>query len=165
MGGGSACEGIRFLSVDDLIHINRRLIELQTPLEQHGILKEHELHSSQQRPANHRYYHQTEDVITLASVLAHGLATSHPFCNANKRTAAAAAITFLALNGYEIHGPDHELVDLMVRLVTKEAEIDALEDWLYYYKSESPADDLNSGDVFDSMKTRWKRFVRKVPFV
>jgi death-on-curing protein len=39
-------EGVNYLSVDDLISINRRLIETQTPNEQIGVLSENNLSSS-----------------------------------------------------------------------------------------------------------------------
>ncbi|MEK6787935.1 MAG: type II toxin-antitoxin system death-on-curing family toxin [Pseudomonadota bacterium] len=149
------CIGIRYLSVEDLIQINRRLIFMQTPGEQHGVLKENELASAQQKPANHRYYRQTDDVITLAAVLAHGLATNHAFCNANKRTAAAAVAVFLALNGYELTGPDRDLVKVIVDLVNNEIEVEDLEDWIYYWHRPMDASDLNASDAFERLKDRW----------
>lgn len=150
-----ACEGIRFLSVEDLIQINDRLIRAQTPSEPIGVLKDHELRAAQQRPANYRYYEQKEDIISLAAVLAHGLATAHCFLNANKRTAAAAATMFLLLNGIELTGPDSELVDVMVELVEGHSTVEDLEDWLYYWHRPFDAYDLCDSDAFERIGARW----------
>lgn len=38
----------------------------------------------------------------MATAYAYGLTKNHPFCDGNKRTAAAAAIVFLRLNGWEV---------------------------------------------------------------
>ena len=43
-----------------------------------------------------------EDVIEEAAALWESLAMNHPFVDGNKRVAAAAMITFLAINGYSI---------------------------------------------------------------
>lgn len=150
------CEGIRYLSYDDLVTINRRLIEAQTPMEPIGVLKEGELHSAQQRPSNHRFYNQTEDIITLAAVLAEGIAKNHAFLNANKRTAAAAATIFLLLNGIELTAPDHELVDVMVALVRGNIDVEELEDWLYYWHRPFDAYTLSDSDAFARMQAIWQ---------
>ncbi|MNO93694.1 Toxin Doc [compost metagenome] len=149
------CEGIRYLSYDDLVTLNRRLIEAQTPKEPIGVLKEGELHSAQQRPCNHRFYQQTEDIITLAAVLAEGIAKNHAFLNANKRTAAAAATVFLLLNGIELTAPDHEFVDVMVDLVRGVISVEELEDWLYYWHRPFDAYNLCDSDAFERMCARW----------
>lgn len=44
-------EGVHYLTVDDLVEINRSLIELQTPDEPVGVLSPDNLSSSQARPA------------------------------------------------------------------------------------------------------------------
>lgn len=150
-----ACEGIRYLSYDDLVTINRRLIEAQTPLEPIGVLKEGELRSAQQRPSNYRFYQQTEDIITLAAVLAESIAKNHGFLNANKRTAAAAATVFLLLNGIELTAPDHELVEVIVDLVTGEVDASYLEDWLHYWHRPFDAYLLSDSDAFERMQLRW----------
>lgn len=147
--------GIRFLSVEDLILINRRLIEMQTPDEPIGVFDRNLLESAQQRPAQHRCYAQTEDIITLAAVLAEGVARNHAFRNANKRTAAAAASMFLFLNGIELTAPDHELVDILVDIVTDGEPVERLEDWLYYWHRPFDAYNLVGSDAFDRLAARW----------
>jgi death-on-curing protein len=149
------CEGIRFLSVEDLIQLNERLIRAQTPGERIGVLKRNELESAQQRPAHYRWYEKTEDIITLAAVLAEGLAKNHCFENANKRTAAAAATVFLLLNGVEVTGPDSDLVELIVDLVTGDSSVEDLEDWLYYWRRPFDAYSLSDSDAFQRMAALW----------
>lgn len=135
------CEGIRFLSSDDLILINERLINMKTPGEMLGVFDENALHRSQQAPNMYRALTYTEDIITLASVLLHSLAVNHPFHNANKRTAVVATSMFLLLNGYELTAPDSELVEVAVGLVTKEIDRDYAETFLWHWHR--PLADLN----------------------
>jgi death-on-curing protein len=126
-------QGIRYLTVDDLKVINHRLITMKTPGEKSGVFDDDALHRAQQSPCEHRYYGQTEDIITLASVLFESIARNHPFHNANKRTAAVAASIFMLLNGYELTAPDNDLVEVSVAVVTHEVDRSYLEDFLYHW--------------------------------
>lgn len=126
-------DGIRWLSVEDLTVINARLIAMKTPEEISGVFSVDALHTAQQSPCQHRYYAQTEDIITLASVLFESLARNHAFHNANKRTAAVAASIFMLLNGYELTAPDNDLVEVAVAIVTHEIDREYLEDFLYHW--------------------------------
>lgn len=127
------CEGIRWLSVEELTEINARLIAMKTPEEISGVFSVDALYRAQQSPCQHRYYAQTEDVITLASVLFESLARNHAFHNANKRTAAVAASIFMLLNGYELTAPENDLVEVSVAIVTHEIDREYLEDFLYHW--------------------------------
>lgn len=151
-----SAEGIRFLVVDDLIQINRRLIEMQTPDEPVGVLSRDMLESAQQRPAQYRCMAQTEDVITLAAVLGDSIARYHAFQNANKRTAAAAVSMFLLLNGIELTAPDHEFADTVVDLVTGAVSMREFEDWLYYWHRAVDTYELNYSDAFERLSARWR---------
>ncbi len=62
---GEFVESINYLSVDDLVNINRVLIELQTPNEPIEVLNFNNLNSSQSRPSQVRYYQQTDDMFVL----------------------------------------------------------------------------------------------------
>lgn len=127
------CEGLQYLSVEDLKTINQRLIAMKTPGEISGVFDENALHRCQQSPCLHRYYEQTEDVITLAAVLFESIARNHAFHNANKRTAAVATSVFMLLNGYELTAPDTDLVDVSVAIVTHEIDRKYLENFLYHW--------------------------------
>lgn len=141
---GEPCEGIRYLSVENLEYINSTLIRLQTPSEPSGVLKPNELMSSQQRPAQYRSYSQNNDIFVLVSRLMSSIVWNHSFHNANKRTAAAAGAIFLLLNGFELTGPGDELIDILVGLSTGEYTEDELECWLADWSREYNASDLNS---------------------
>lgn len=47
----------------------------------------------------------------MAAAYLYHLAQNHPFVDGNKRTAFAAALTFLELNGYPVMGGEEELED------------------------------------------------------
>ncbi|MCQ4257437.1 type II toxin-antitoxin system death-on-curing family toxin [Stutzerimonas stutzeri] len=144
-------EGIRYLNVDALIHINEQLILQQTPDERIGVLKRGELSSSQQRPAQHRYYAQEDDMFVLAAVLIESLIQNHPFENANKRTAAMAGAIFLLINGYELTAPEHELVEIMVGVARHEYTVEELESWLAMWSRDFDTALLNERNAWVSL--------------
>lgn len=102
-------EGVNYLSLEDIVYINKALIETQTPNEPVGVLNQNNLSSSQSRPSTIRYYEQTDDMFRLSAVLIESLIQNHPFANANKRTAIMAGYVFLLLNGYELTAPEMRL--------------------------------------------------------
>ncbi|MEE4915774.1 type II toxin-antitoxin system death-on-curing family toxin [Pseudomonas alliivorans] len=134
------CKGLLYLSCDDLKVINERLIKMKTPGEMSGVFDQASLEMAQQSVSQYRYYRQTEDVITLASVLFESLARNHPFFNANKRTAVVAASVFMLMNGYELTAPGDDLVEIAVAVVTGEVTREILEDFLYHWHR--PIDEL-----------------------
>jgi len=149
------CDGIHYLLVEDLVAINRWLIETQTPHEPIGVLKPNELESAQQKPAMYRWYEQTEDLIVLASALIAGIADNHCFANANKRTAAAAGMMFFLLNGYRLEAPQDLLVEIIVRYVVKEASLEELQDWLAYFLVPFESSLLNNGEYFSALQAHF----------
>lgn len=62
------------------------------------------------RPRSYANY-EDADIALQAAVLAHGIAESQAFIDANKRLALVAMLTFLELNGYRIEAPDPDLAD------------------------------------------------------
>lgn len=132
-------EGVHYLSVDDLIYINKTLIETQTPSEPIDVLNMNNLGSSQARPSAVRYYEQTDDMFHLAASLVESLIQNHPFANANKRTAMMAGYMFLLLNGYELTAPDHEVVEIAEGMARKEYDAEDLENWLCYWSRDYDA--------------------------
>ncbi|MDU4288326.1 type II toxin-antitoxin system death-on-curing family toxin [Mixta calida] len=126
-------EGVNYLSVDDIIFINRSLIEAQTPEEPVEVLNLNNLGSSQSRPSQIRYYEQTDDMFRLSASLIESLIQNHPFANANKRTAMMAGYIFLLINGYELTAPDHEMVTIAEGMARKEYDAEDLESWLYHW--------------------------------
>ncbi|KAA6001391.1 type II toxin-antitoxin system death-on-curing family toxin [Pantoea sp. M_5] len=126
-------EGINYLSIEDLIFINRSLIEAQTPSEQVGVRNMDGLSSSQARPSQIRYYEQTDDMFRLSATLIESIILNHSFANANKRTAMMSGYIFLLINGYELTAPDHEMVTIALGIATKDYNAEDLENWLCHW--------------------------------
>lgn len=126
-------EGVNYLSIDDLIFINRSLIEAQTPSEPIDVLNPNGLGSSQSRPSQIRYYEQTDDMFHLSAALIESIIQNHPFANANKRTAMMSGYVFLLINGYELTAPDHEVVTISEGMARKEYDAEDLENWLCHW--------------------------------
>ncbi|WP_171814793.1 type II toxin-antitoxin system death-on-curing family toxin [Sediminispirochaeta smaragdinae] len=60
----------------------------------------------------------------IAATYVHSIAFNHPFLDDNKRTATAAGLTFLFLNGYTLEeGYDEELTDTVLKLVKGEISL------------------------------------------
>ena len=62
------------------------------------------LESALARPLNKFAYGET-DIAALAAAYGFGIARNHPFVDGNKRTAFAAMIVFLGLNGIDLEAP------------------------------------------------------------
>ena len=58
--------------------------------------------------------YEDADIALQAAVLAHGIAESQAFIDANKRLALVAMLTFLELNGYRVEASDPDLADWML---------------------------------------------------
>ncbi|MDP9341124.1 MAG: type II toxin-antitoxin system death-on-curing family toxin [Actinomycetota bacterium] len=65
------------------------------------------LESALARPSAYAHY-QGADLALQAAVLAHGIAEGQPFVEGNKRTALAACLTFLAINGHRVSASQQE---------------------------------------------------------
>jgi len=68
------------------------------------------LKSALGRPRTYAHY-EDADLALQAAVLAHGIAESQAFIDANKRLALVAMLTFLELNGYRLEASDPDLAD------------------------------------------------------
>jgi death-on-curing protein len=66
------------------------------------------LESALGRPRNYAHY-QGADLALQAAALAHGIAESQTFLDANKRLALVAMLTFLEVNGWQVDATDPEL--------------------------------------------------------
>jgi death on curing protein len=65
------------------------------------------------RPASYAHYEHA-DMALQAAVLAHGIAQSQSFIDGNKRTALAAMLVFLELNGYAVEATDREMAEWII---------------------------------------------------
>jgi death-on-curing protein len=69
-------------------------------------------------------------VFLKAAALGHGIATSHPFTDGNKRTALLAAAAVLRADGYRLAASANEKEATMVSLALKETSLEQFAQWL-----------------------------------
>ena len=74
------------------------------------------------------YVHGT--LFEIAAAYLFHIAKNHPFVDGNKRTALAAALTFLDLNGARVVAATHELVALVEGVVTGDVPKSEAAIWL-----------------------------------
>lgn len=55
-----------------------------------------------------------ETPMRMAAAYLYGICRNHPFVDGNKRTAAATALVFLDLNGFEVEAGEDDLYDLVI---------------------------------------------------
>jgi death-on-curing protein len=117
-----------------------------------GVREEGMLESALARPQQlYAYGDPPPDLADLAASLAFGLARNHPFVDGNKRTAAVACETFIALNGASLDATDLELYPVYVALAEgslSEADFAA---WL------RPRLKLVAGTSVNEPRTRYAR--------
>ena len=58
------------------------------------------------------------DIFEMAAAYLYHIVQNHPFLDGNKRTGAAGAIVFLAINGIQIEDDQEGLVDLTLSVAT-----------------------------------------------
>jgi death-on-curing protein len=58
------------------------------------------------------FLHDT--LFDMGAAILYGICRNHPFVDGNKRTAVAAALTFLAMNGVEIDADEDDFYDLVI---------------------------------------------------
>lgn len=109
-----------------------------------GVRDESLLDSALARPQQRQAYGDPPpDHAELAASLAYGLARNHPFADGNKRTAAVACETFLALNSLLIDADDLTLYPIYLGLADgslSEAEFAA---WLRQHIARTPGNDVH----------------------
>jgi death-on-curing protein len=121
-----------YLTLKDVLHIHSRTMASMgwndAPLRDPGLLE-----SALLRPQQAAFY-EDADLATQAVLLAVGISQSQPFLDGNKRTALAAMVAFLNLNGFRI-AADPLPVALHLEAVadrtgTLEEATRAFSDWL-----------------------------------
>jgi death-on-curing protein len=94
-----------------------------------GFLNEDALEAALARPRNRWHYDEDADLDALAASYAHGIVTSHPFRDGNKRTALVTSVVFLELNGRRFHGSEEDVIEVFLRLASGEMDEAELADW------------------------------------
>lgn len=120
---------MKYPSKEQIIFLHEELI--RTSGGSHGIRDEGLLESAINTPLQS---FEGEDLypslIDKACRLAFGLIKNHPFIDGNKRVGTHAMILLLYINGFELSYKDNELIDIILRLSSGEAEEDDLHQWL-----------------------------------
>ncbi len=94
--------------------------------EPYGLRDEGLLGSAVAAPVNHFFYEGEEDVTVLAAVLIAAIARNHPFRQGNKRTAFAAALAFLDVNGFLLTADTQAFADLLVAVIERRSDVGEL---------------------------------------
>jgi death-on-curing protein len=87
------------------------------------------LDSALARPVN-RWHYGCEDFAKLAAAYAFGIARNHPFVDGNKRTAFAALIVLLRLNGLPFTPPQPDATAIMLGVAAGEIDETGLTRWI-----------------------------------
>jgi death on curing protein len=120
---------MKYLAMLDIIALNAAI--MQRARQESGLRDENVLESAIMRPQMSAHY-EGADLLTQAAVLIEGIARAHAFVDGNKRTALAAGMIFLDLNGFYIELDDqglalgHQIEALVMHTIT----LDDFTTWL-----------------------------------
>jgi death-on-curing protein len=122
-----------FLEVEHVVRIHLSVIERYGG--QQGIRDMGLLHSAVAMPqAAFEGCLLHEDVFAMAGAYLFHIVQDHPFIDGNKRTGAAAAIVFMAMNDVEVEADEEGLVELTMAVARGEAGIPRIAD---FFRSKS----------------------------
>ena len=117
-----------FLDVEALLEIHGMEVrERGTPP---GIRDLGALEGALGRLDAHLYYNSDVRIEVLAAALAHGIVSSHPFIDGNKRTSFTATLLFLAANGYTLRAAQTERAATWLALAAGTLPEAALANWI-----------------------------------
>lgn len=109
---------MRYLKLDEVIEINRRMILKYNDKEQIGVKSQELLASAVYRPQQSVFGKDAyETIFEKSAALFESLGKNHPFHNGNKRTALASLVVFLYMNGYSFEMGQKEAEDFTVDMV------------------------------------------------
>jgi death-on-curing protein len=94
-----------------------------------GVRDQGLLESALARPINKHAYGENS-IASLAAAYAFGIARNHPFVDGNKRTAFAAIIVFLGLNGIDFVVKPEEATAVMLDLAAGAIDENTLARWI-----------------------------------
>jgi death-on-curing protein len=121
-----------YLTLADLLDIHQVIID-RTSASYAPLRDERLLESALSRPRMAAHYERA-DFVRQAALLAVGISQAQAFVDGNKRTAYAAAETFLELNGLEFVGQPIEMAQQLEAVASRgdglDAATDRFEAWL-----------------------------------
>ncbi|WP_092928430.1 type II toxin-antitoxin system death-on-curing family toxin [Actinopolyspora alba] len=115
---------MEYLDVSDVVEIARITLGTAPGVRDYGLLE-----SAVGRPRASVFGEDAySDVYTKAAAMLHSLASNHALVDGNKRTAWAAAMVFLDINGHPLHAELDEdtAEDLMLRAARNRVAIDEI---------------------------------------
>jgi death-on-curing protein len=119
---------LRWLTAKAVLAIHEELIVRYGGVS--GLRDDGLLESAVARPQNLVAYGQKISVPSLSAAYAWGLLRNHPFVDGNKRTALAAMVVFLELNGWELGCSEAEETAMVLRAAAGEITERAWTEWV-----------------------------------
>ncbi|HZL70457.1 MAG TPA: type II toxin-antitoxin system death-on-curing family toxin [Candidatus Limnocylindrales bacterium] len=119
---------LRWLTAKAVLAIHEELIVRYGGVS--GLRDDGLLESAVARPQNLVAYGQKISVASLSAAYAWGLLRNHPFVDGNKRTALAAMVVFLELNGWELGCSEAEETAMVLRAAAGEITERAWTEWV-----------------------------------
>jgi len=118
---------MKYLTVEDIIRINAKLITKTSQGELIGIKDAAALDMAINQPKQIVFGEDLYPTIyDKAAILAINLAKRHPFQNANKRTALVSMLVFFNMNDYTTELDRQEAVQFILNITTSKQEFDEL---------------------------------------
>ncbi len=103
-----------FLDLESLLHVASRTLGGDPAVRDYGLLE-----SALARPQASAFGEDAyPDIHQKAAALLHSLARNHPLVDGNKRTALAATIAFLGMNGIRLTLSNDDAYDLVMSVAT-----------------------------------------------
>jgi death-on-curing protein len=94
-----------------------------------GVRDDNVLESALAR-ARQKWPYGEHEISALAAAYGYGIVTSHPYRDGNKRIGFLAMVTFLGVNGHELHTTDADVVTTIVRLAAGQITGGDLAQWI-----------------------------------
>ena len=117
------------LTVQQILFVHARLVAETGG--SHGVRDLGLLESAAERPfGTFEGQDLYPDLFTKAAALMHSLVNNHPFIDGNKRTAFAAAVLFLELNGYKFLASNNEAAEFMLAAASGEVTLQQIIAWI-----------------------------------
>ena len=95
-----------------------------------GVRDEGAIERALARPVNAWAYGQAADLEALAATYLCALARQQGYLDGNKRSALAAMLVFLKINGRRLEAPGAELYAIVISAATNEIGIDQVAAWV-----------------------------------
>lgn len=118
---------IKWIGYEEVLKIHDRAIERYGGLP--GIRDENVARSAIARAQQLNAYTGTTDIAELASTMLWGIARSHPFSDANKRTSFGTVERFLEMNGMRIEYRIEDAIDFMISIARGDTDEKSAARW------------------------------------